>query len=104
MKLVQNTIFDENMLYEDILHCADRISETLKEEGKTGSEKYVSKMYGNVFALLLRNGCLCGKDVVDDKVVYCMNINGRVYRCEENLLKNVLFKDFEEVMSKALRE
>ena len=104
MNLVQNTIFDENMLYEDILHCAERISEYLKENDKSGSEKYVSKMYGNVFALLLRNGCLCGKDVVDGKTVYCMNINGRVYSCEENLLKNILFKDFEEVMSKALQE
>lgn len=104
MELIKNTIFEENMLYEDILHCADMIMEEIKDdEEKQQKEKYVSKMYGNVFALLLRNGFVCSKDDSGEKVYYYMNINDKIYKCEESLLKNILFKDFDEVISNTLR-
>ena len=103
MELIKNTIFDENVLYEEILHCASEMKKSIKEdEDVQQKEKYVSKMYGNVFALLLRNGFICGKDDSSDEVYYCMNINDNIYRCEESLLKNILFRDFDEVISKSL--
>lgn len=104
MELIKNTIFEENMLYEDIIHCADCIENVLKyDENAQEKEKFVSKMYGNAFALLLRNGFVCGKDETDNKVYYCMNINDKIYKCEESLLKNILFRDFDEVINNALQ-
>lgn len=104
MELIKNTIFDENMLYEDILHCVDCIEQKLQyDENGAEKEKLVSKMYGNAFALLLRNGFVCGKDESEGKVYYCMNINDKIYRCEESLLKNILFRDFNDVINAALR-
>lgn len=105
MELIKNTIFNENMLFEDILYCADKMMELVKEDDDVQQkEKYISKMYGNVFALLLRNGFICGKEEVDNKIYYCMNINDNIYKCEESLLKNILFRDFEEVINSTLHQ
>lgn len=105
MELIKNTIFDENMLYEDIIHCTDLMMKQIagSEDAKI-KEKYVSKMYSNAFANLLRNGMICGKEETDNSVYYCMNINDYIYRCEESILKNVLFKDFDSVIASALHE
>lgn len=101
MELVKNVIFDENMLYEDILRCVVNMRNYIDKEDEV-KEKYISKMYGNVFALLLRNGLSCGKEETEEGTFYCMNINDEIYKCDEMSLKNYLFKDFNDIISKAL--
>ena len=100
---MNNQIISEDMLYANILDESKNILDILnKKKEKKNEIKAIKKVYGNAFSLLLLQGYKCEAAALDEGNGYIMTINNKDYMCDEETLKGILFKDFDEVISKSL--
>ena len=98
-----NIIFNEDMLFYEILKDTYKALTILKEKDpKSEEHKSINRIYGNIFVLFLRNGYKCTKEDIDGKTYYILTINNTKYECEESELKNILFKEFTQVINDSL--
>lgn len=102
---MNNQIINEDVLYANILDESKNILDILDEkDGNKNEKKAIKKVYGNAFSLLLIQGYKCEKAKVNDKDGYIMTINNKDYICDEETLKGILFKEFDQVMERCLNE
>jgi len=120
--MAKKIIFDEDLVYAQILRNSDEAKNYLEakrdseieenaEKIEEISEKYKNKLQSiyrirnNAFALMLRQGFECtafkeGKE--NEEHIYLeLEINGTKYVTEAISIKNVLFKDFENIISQS---
>lgn len=103
---MNNIVFDEDTLYYSILVSSKQMLDILNKKESTNEVqeeiKKVNRIYGNVFALFLINEYKCTSIIENNKKHYKLDIEGESYICDEAILKSILFKNFDEVIEKAL--
>lgn len=111
-----NRLFNENVMYHEMLMLADKVKNELEAEKATKEltedleKSYKRKLQciyrirNNAFSLMLRNGLKCTKKMIDGEDHIILNIDGTEYVCKESVLKTLLQKEYDEVIKKALED
>ena len=111
-----NRLFNENVMYHEMLMLADKVKNELEAEKATKEltedleKSYKRKLQciyrirNNAFSLMLRNGLKCTKKIIDGEDHIILNIDGTEYVCKEAVLKTLLQKEYDEVIKKALED
>lgn len=120
-----NQIFNDTYYTAKILVDATRLRNTLetnrdleiddvedtneKQEILNNYKRKLQSIYrirNNAFSFLLKNGFQCTYkiDEDDNNKIFYMNIEGTVYDCKESAVKNILGKDYEEVVKYCLSD
>ena len=120
--MANNINFDENTAYLEILRISDNAKQYLEGKRDFESEQnpenkesidssYKNKLQSvyrvrnNAFGLLLRNGYKCKAYYgAENKIFVSINAQGTEYEVEAASLKNILFKDFENILNNTLIE
>lgn len=117
-----NQVFNDIYFGARILSSATRLRDTLelkrdneidlaqneeeKEEIANNYKRRLQSIYrirNNVYALLLKSGFTCSyKEQEDGSKIFYMNIEGTTYDCMENAIKNILGKEYTEIVKKCL--
>ena len=109
-----NRLFNENVMYHEMLMLADKVKNELEAEKATKEltedleKSYKRKLQciyrirNNAFSLMLRNGLKCTKKMIDGEDHIILNIDGTEYVCKEAVLKTLLQKEYDEVIERAL--
>ena len=109
-----NRLFNENVMYHEMLMLADKVKNELEAEKATKEltedleKSYKRKLQciyrirNNAFSLMLRNGLKCTKKMIDGEDHIILNIDGVEYVCKEAVLKTLLQKEYDEVIERAL--
>lgn len=120
--MAKKRIFDEDLIYAQILRNSEEVKKYLEskrddeiakdsENAETITESYKNKLQSvyrirnNAFALLLRQGYECAAFFVEKEdgqhIFFKLEINDSSYETDAASIKNVLFRDFENVISES---
>lgn len=119
-----NQIFNDTYFCARILASATRLRDTLEnnrdkeinlahteEEIEEITNNYKRKLQSiyrirnNAYALLLKNGFTCSyKEQENGLKIFYMNIEGVTYDCMENAVKNILGKEYTDIVKNCLPE